>query len=91
MPWEGGDMPNSEYKLCGKSSLDPHGSGKFRSVFLRSRRPAAAICEICLDKVGTIVGEKRRESETDGGREGGGVEEMWLKKRNLRLLKSLWY
>ncbi len=43
-------------------------SRKLRFVFLRSRRPAAHICEICLDKVGTMVGEKRRESETDGGR-----------------------
>lgn len=71
MPWESGNMPHSEYKLCIKSSLDPRASGKFRFVFLRSRRPAAAICEICLDKVGTMVGEKIRESETDGGKEGG--------------------
>lgn len=71
MHWEGSNIPHFEYKLCGKSSLDPRGSGKFRFVFLRSRRPAAAICEICLDKVGTMVGEKIRESETDGGKEGG--------------------
>lgn len=54
-----------------KEFLAPRGSGKFRFVFLRSRRPAAAICEICLDKVGTMVGEERRESKIDGGREEG--------------------
>ncbi len=43
-------------------------SRKLQFVFLRSRRPAAHICEICLDTVGTMVGEKKRESETDRGR-----------------------
>lgn len=46
---------------------------KIPVCLLRSRRPVAAVCEISLDKVGTMVGEEIRESETDGGRERGRV------------------
>ncbi len=57
---------------------------------MRSRRPVAAICEICLDKVGTMVGEKRRESETDGGRLRGSRIYV-TKKQELKIVEELEY
>lgn len=48
------------------------------SSFCDRDAPLRPFVKFVLDKVGTMVGEKIRESETDGGKEGGcgGVEEM---------------